>query len=122
MARLSAYVPFAIVLIVAGSPGCKDSAPDECEKAIARLDRMRARDSLPPDARFVTANAIDQCRQGGTALNDPVLRCALDSATDDATASCIDEGMERILGPSTNVDDEQQGAGKGLNPLLMDGF
>ncbi len=120
MTRLSTYTLYAVVVVVVAASGCKDTPADDCEKAVARSNRLRAADSLPPDPQFVTINLIAQCRRAGTALYDPVLRCLLDSATDDAAASCIDEGMESVVGPSTNGSDDP--GGSGLNPLLMPEF
>lgn len=56
--------------------------------------------------------AVDQCRHGAYAQYDPVLRCAMDSPSDEAAKSCIETGLDQVVKPSAGVD------GRGLNPLL----
>jgi hypothetical protein len=59
--------------------------------------------------------AIEQCRHGKFAAYDPVLRCAMDSASDEVAASCI-EAFEREMVKARGG--APSGAPVGINPLL----
>jgi hypothetical protein len=89
--------------------GCGSKQPDQCELAIERLQRLE-KPGVPP---MNTAALIDGCRTGRLSSSDPVLRCAMDSATDEAAAACIQRGIEGVI-KGTAAD----GEGVGVNPLL----
>ena len=83
--------------------------PDACELAVDRLARIAKKESHGKAWRQ-RKYALESCRSIGRA--DPVLRCALDETTDDATSECIG----RVL---AGVVKEKSGEhGSGLNPLL----
>lgn len=99
---------FVIVLVVVS--GCRKSA-DGCEDAIARLARLDARKGVAM-SQNAREQMIEACRTIKTSSYDPVLRCVMDSSTDDAAAACIDRSLE-VVTPSDDA-----GPGSGLNPLL----
>lgn len=90
--------------------GCGESA-DDCGRAFARLERIDASKGNPVMKKPATDRMIEVCRTGKHASYDPVLRCAIDSSTDEAAAECIDRGMKEVLKGSA-------GEGAGVNPLL----
>ena len=82
--------------------GCKPA--DDCERAVDRLLRI-----TPGPGR---AHMLDSCRTSKTAALDPVLRCAMDSASDAEAAACIERGIRDVVKPGS-------GDGSGINPLLQ---
>ena len=107
-------VLLALVLIL----GCRGE--DACEPALERLDRIAASRQQPSFSARARAEAIEQCRNHPRARHDPVLRCAMDSPSDEAAASCVDEVVDRVLEPPAEPDGKLQG-GDGINPLLDPG-
>lgn len=108
--------------------GCRENSaseakstdnPDDCQRAFARIARINAAQSEPLMGPKSTKEAIEQCRHGQYAQFDPVLRCAMDSKTDKAASSCIDEFMNAMLKdvppPSPGA---HAGEPKGINLLL----
>ena len=102
-----------VVLVVALASACRHHEPDACERAVARLQRIEAARPAPavspasagrglnplmtmsPGER--TNLMLDECRHGKYASYDPVLRCAMDGASDDAAAACIDRIVHDIV-------------------------
>ncbi len=98
----------------------KDDAQDDCQRAFARIARIdSAKGEAPLMGPKSTKEAIEQCRHGQYTQYDPVLRCAMDSKTDEAASSCIDELMDAVLKdvppPSPGA---HTGEPKSINPLL----
>ena len=91
---------------------CSSKAVDDCERAIARLERLQPSKAPAPNR----SAQIEACRTGKISSWDPVLRCAMDSATDEAAAACIKTGIDGVL-KGTAADGD--GAGSGVNPLLQ---
>lgn len=104
---------FALVLAV--TFGC-DKSTDACVRASARLERINKSKGYPALSKATTEQMIESCRTGKYASYDPVLRCAMDSNTDEAAADCIDRGMKDVLEGSAG----ETGEGSGLNPLLQE--
>jgi hypothetical protein len=102
---------FALVVLASG---CRDRAQDDCERALARIARIDARSS-PSQPAIASKSALQQCRSNPNAMSDPVVRCALDSASDGAAAVCIDNFTRAVL--KTSADGG--GGGAGINPLLQ---
>jgi hypothetical protein len=96
--------------VVALILGCHK--PDDCERALDRLARIHRAKGQPTPSKATTEWMLDACRTGKYAAYDPVLRCAMDSSSDEAAAECIDRGMKDVLRGS--------GDGSGLNPLLRE--
>ena len=98
--------------------GCSksESKAAACERALARLERISA-------AKGQTAGSgarelvREMCLTSKYAEYDPVLRCAMDSKTDDEAAACIERGIKEVLKPSDGSADGSAD-GSGLNPLL----
>jgi hypothetical protein len=89
---------------------------DDCERANARLsriDKSRGQPMSNATADRLTAT----CRTSKHASDDPVLRCAMESATDDAAAECIERGISDVVVPSSSGSARD---GSGINPLLQD--
>jgi hypothetical protein len=84
---------------------------DDCQRAIDRLARI---DAAKGRAARNTQGMLETCRTGKHAAHDPVLRCAMDSATDEAAATCVDRFVDAVLAPAA----KGSGGGTGLNPLL----
>jgi hypothetical protein len=97
--------PLALLVLVVA---CGKS-PDACERAMARLDRIAKPSPLRPTAE-TNREILAQCRRG---THDPVVWCALDAASDEAAASCVEAFIDRVLKPSSG-----SGGGSGLNPLF----
>jgi hypothetical protein len=93
-------------LLLLALAACGSSDP--CERAIARLERING-----IEIGAARPSMIEQCRTNKSAQWDPVLRCAMDSATDDDAKKCIDRGIRDVVTPG----DGTQGAG--LNPLMQ---
>lgn len=91
--------------------GCHETS-DDCARARARLDRIDASRGTPLLSGEPRREALEQCRHGRYAAYDPVLRCAMDSATDEAAAACID-AFDREMGTARGG-----GAPAGINPLV----
>jgi hypothetical protein len=91
--------------------GC-DKPADECQRAVARLARIKQAKGDPTTSKAPTERMLESCRTGKYAAYDPVLRCAMDSRTDEIAAECIDRGLKEVLGGS--------GDGSGVNPLLSE--
>jgi hypothetical protein len=105
----------AILLLLAGC----DRRDDECGRAFARLARIRARAPQPlKPAPGVDEQALEQCRHGRYARFDPVLRCAMDSKTDDEAASCIDAFVHAVIKPPEGETKSPPKKAAGLNPLF----
>jgi hypothetical protein len=93
--------------------------PDDCERAIARLERLNNASTLGfgqarsriDDEPSTRQRMLESCRSPKGQW-DPVLRCAMDSPTDEATAACIERHGVIKPGPRTG--------GSGINPLLQD--
>ena len=107
-----ASLGWVVMLVLPTAAGCRHHEPDACERAIARLQRIEASRSAPPpihsDGRGLNpllaqspaerANLeLDECRHGTYASYDPVLRCAMDSASDDGAAACIDRFLHDVV-------------------------
>jgi hypothetical protein len=88
--------------------GCKK--PDTCEQAFARLARIAARRGEPPASEQGKSLVLESCRSGKATM-DPVLRCAIDSSSDDEAAACIERGIKDVVKPGAQ-------GGAGVNPLL----
>lgn len=86
---------------------CRDRQPDDCERAFARLARIE-----PAVSAKLPSDAVEACRHERYATYDPVLRCAMDTETDDAAAACIEKLVKSVLRPSPEA------VGTGINPLL----
>jgi cytochrome c551/c552 len=91
--------------------GCRKQ--DECERAFARLERIAAKHGEPKASEQGKSLVMQECR-GGKGSWDPVLRCAIDSASDDEADACIQRGLKDVVRPSN----DDSGGGKGLNPLI----
>lgn len=127
----AATVIFAGCLLLAGcnkdsgsdaesAGNSKEDAQNDCQRAFARIARIdSAKGEAPPMGPKSTKEAIEQCRHGQYAQYDPVLRCAMDTNTDEAASSCIDEFMDAM---QKDVPPPSRGAHtgepKGINPLL----
>jgi hypothetical protein len=99
---------FRIALVLAVA--CHQDSP--CERAVARIERVSRHPTSERGHDFM----IEGCRNPGPhTFQDPVLRCAMDSPTDEAAAACIDAFTKAVVRPSVGSD---SGGGKGLNPLL----
>ena len=88
----------------AGGPP-RSVSEDDCQRAVARLiriDAARAANRPRPAAAY---DPLAQCRKGGTAALDPVLRCALDGPTDAAAATGIDAFVHQVLPNPSPPDD-----------------
>ena len=105
----------AVVLVVLAvvTMGCARSG-DECERALARLERIEKSQGRPVASKATTQRMLESCRTGKYASHDPVLRCAMDSATDDSAADCIGRSLKDVVKPSA----DSRAGGSGLNPLL----
>ena len=84
--------------------------PDECERAVQRIERLGDEAGHPRSSNKVRDSMLASCRAG---THDPVINCALASATDRAAAACIDEGVRSTVIPGSGA------GGSGLNPLLQ---
>ena len=85
--------------------------PDDCQRAIDRIERIEEANGR---SLHGTAWMVDACRTSKFAAYDPVLRCAMSSASDEAAAACIDRGLRDVVhGPP-----DDGGGAKGLNPLM----
>lgn len=105
-----AAVAFALLAACARKP-----PPDDCERAIARLARIDRANGIELDAA-TSARLIESCRTGTHAAWDPVVRCAMDSPSDEAAAACIERGIEGVV----KTQPSEGGGGSGINPLLGD--
>jgi hypothetical protein len=102
-----------VLLLVALLGGCKTD--DACQRAMDRIARIDAKRKWPAPTTEATRDLLASCRTGKYASYDPILRCAIDSPTDDAAADCMDKFIKAVLGASPKNASE---APKGLNPLL----
>lgn len=112
--RVSTMSAFGRIVTLALVGGCGSSPPDACERALARLERIHAaRDETSPAKLRDTA--LEHCRRNRTTpeAQDPVVRCALEEATEQDASECIDELMKNVLKPGAT-------GGSGINPLLED--
>jgi hypothetical protein len=94
--------------------GCSKET-DPCQRAIDRIARVNAQRNLPSSTREAEDEMLAACRKGGKSGYDPVLRCAKDSATDEAAAACIDRFLDAVLKIAPKKPGPPPG---GLNPLL----
>jgi hypothetical protein len=101
---------FALLVVITA---CRKPV-DDCEGAVARLARIDETKGLPAMSRNTRDQMIEACRTGKHASYDPVLRCLMDSSTDDEAATCIDRGIKDVVKGSAG-----DSAGSGLNPLLQ---
>jgi hypothetical protein len=85
----------AVATVVTGY-GCVDE-PDACERATARLRRIEAREGRAAAGAMLAERSLKACRSAGTATLDPVLQCAMQSATDDDAKICIDAFLNDVL-------------------------
>ncbi len=92
------------------SLGCQNP-PDDCQRAIDRLVRIATAKQYAAPIVRATERMTESCRTGRYAAYDPVLRCAMDSTSDQAAADCIDRGIKSVLKPSDSP-------GSGINPLM----
>ena len=107
-------VAFVAALMV--SSGCRG---DACERALDRIERIDAKKSIRPPSAASREQALDACRHEKYAAYDPVLRCAMDSDSDDAAAACIDAFVHAVVKPGAPAGSGSD-VGRGLNPLLDD--
>lgn len=101
------------VLLAIG--GCSAREPDACERAYARLDRIDASRGGPAVSGKPRDEALEQCRHGKHAAYDPVLRCAMDSASDEPAVACI-EAFDREMIKARGAAPTE--APVGVNPLI----
>jgi hypothetical protein len=100
--------------------GCDRTRDDECARAFARLARIHAKH--PPALKAapgVADEALERCRHGRYARFDPVLRCAMDSKTDDEAASCIDEFARAVTKAPDGEAKSPPKKDVGFNPLFQ---
>jgi len=101
-----------VLLLMLLLAGCHE---DACEKALARIARIDGKRGLRKPTADAANEMLAQCRKRGTASYDPVVRCAMDSKTDDDAAACIDAFLKAVL----KATPAKPGDPKGLNPLLQ---
>jgi hypothetical protein len=87
-----------VLLLVALLSGCKTE--DACQRAMDRIARIDAKRKWPAPSPEATRDMLASCRTANHAAYDPVLRCAIDSPTDDAAADCMDKFIKAVLGAS----------------------
>ncbi len=112
MAALVATMTLAFLSMLL-QQGCRKQ--DKCEQAFARLERIAAKHNEPKASEQSKSLVMQECR-GDKGQWDPVLRCAIDSSSDDDADACIQRGLEDVMRPTS--DDNGSGGGKGLNPLI----
>jgi hypothetical protein len=106
-----------LAAICAMSLSACSSEDGACERALARLARIHAARSLPPLPARAAQLMLEECQRGKLATHDPVLHCAIDSASDEVAASCIDRFTHDVLSPQPGSAGSRHD-GQGLNPLL----
>lgn len=100
------------LLVVALLVGVAASCRDDCDRAVARLQRIEAARPKPKPSRSDSKGlnpllamspgeraelSLEACRNGQYAAYDPVLACALRSDTDEAAAACIDHMLADVI-------------------------
>ena len=103
------------VALVVVATGCVDE-PDPCERATARLRRIEAREGRAAAGAMLAERSLKACRSAGTATLDPVLQCAMQSATDDEAKICIDAFLRDVV--QAQPPGPGDAASGGLNPLV----
>ncbi|MFT3698408.1 MAG: hypothetical protein QM831_35015 [Kofleriaceae bacterium] len=76
--------------------GCQhegSDSKDPCERAAARMARLNPAMTAPQQQRI-----REECH-GKYGRRDPILACALDSASDDAAAACMDQVVKTVVKP-----------------------
>ena len=110
MRRPMSSVAIAIGLVVVG---CGEHKADDCERAMARVARIHTARSMRTLSAAASKEMLAGCRRGTSAAHDPVLRCAMDSASDETAAACMDAFVKAVVPPTT-----APAKGVGVNPLL----